>query len=236
MVHQKPHYVEDYQAMVTRLFEEYPSEEAASLAVGGGYDAVGELVIALLQHLGVDMASDLIDVGCGSGRVATKLAPNGFTGTYLGTDVVPQLLDFARERCPNEFRFELVESLTIPADNCSADTVMVFSVFTHLRHEESYLYLREMHRVLRPLGRVILSFVEFAEPCHWSTFIETVNQTELRTQPHLNTFIERNVIQVWAEHLGFALERFICGHEPCVPTQNGKLSFWQSVAVLRKIP
>jgi ubiquinone/menaquinone biosynthesis C-methylase UbiE len=236
MVRQLPHYVEDYRALVTRLFETYSPEEAASLAVGGLYDAIGDLAIALLQHLGVDMASDLVDIGCGSGRLATKLTPNGFTGNYLGTDVVPKLLDFARERCPEAFRFELVEGLTIPADDCSADIVIVFSVFTHLRHEESYLYLREIHRVLRPLGRVIISFVEFATPSHWSIFIATANAVEAGSYEHLNTFVERNAIHLWAENLGFATERFIGGNELAIPTNNGLASFGQSVAVLRKLP
>jgi hypothetical protein len=77
------HYVEDYQAMVKSLFEQYTPEEAASLAVGGHYDVVGDLEIALLRYPGVDMAADIIDVGCGSGRLATKLAPNGFTTVIL---------------------------------------------------------------------------------------------------------------------------------------------------------
>jgi ubiquinone/menaquinone biosynthesis C-methylase UbiE len=236
MVLRQPHYVEDYRALVTRLFEAHPPEEAASLAVGGYYDAFGDLSIALLHYLGVDMSSDIVDIGCGSGRLATKLAPSGFTGNYLGTDVVPQLLNFAREKCPAAFRFELVEDLTIPADDCSADIVSVFSVFTHLRHEESYLYLREIHRVLRPLGRVILSFVEFAEPYHWSIFNDTVYNAELGLQPHLNQFIERNALQAWADHLGFATERFIYGHESSIPTNNGPAAFGQSVAILRKLP
>jgi ubiquinone/menaquinone biosynthesis C-methylase UbiE len=236
MTPRRPHYVEEYQAFVTHLFERYSPEEAASLAVGGTYDFIGDLTIALLRYLGVDLASDIIDVGCGSGRLATKLTPNGFSGTYLGTDVAPQLLNFARERCPAEFRFELVEGLTIPADDCCADTVTVFSVFTHLRHEESYLYLREIHRVLRPLGRIIISFVEFAEPNHWPIFIDTASQTEAGSLPHLNQFIERNAIQAWAEHLGFATERFIYGHEPCIPTPTGPASFGQSVAILKKLP
>jgi len=229
------HYVEDYQALVKSLFEQYAPEEAASLAVGGHYDVLGDLEIALLCYLGVDMASDIIDVGCGSGRLATKLAPNGFTGSYLGTDVVPELLNFAQERSPTTFRFEQVEELRIPADDCSADVVTVFSVFTHLRHEESYIYLREMYRVLRPQGCVILSFYEFAD-YNWSIFEDTAKATEAGTLQHLNVFIERKAIELWSEHLGFSVERFICGNDACIPTDRGPAAMFQSIAVLRKLP
>jgi SAM-dependent methyltransferase len=230
MATQRPHYVEEYQTFVTSLFEEHSPEEAASLAVGGAYDVMGDRTIALLRYLGIDMASDIIDVGCGSERLATKLIPNGFTGNYLGTDVVPQLLDLRGRGAPTEFRFELVEDLIIPADDCSADTVTVFSVFTHLRHDESYLYLREIHRVLRPEGRAIISFLEFAEPNHWDAFTDAAQRTEAKYSGALSQFVELNAIQLWAEKLGFAPERFIGGYEPSYPTVG------QSVAILRKLP
>src|SRR3712207_6851625 len=41
---------------------------------------------------------------------------------------------------------------------------------SHLLHEESYLYLMEAHRALRPGGRVVFSFLEFPVPEAWKVF------------------------------------------------------------------
>jgi hypothetical protein len=45
--------------------------------------------------------------------------------------------------------------------------------------------------------------LEFAEPAHWQVFEGTPKA------PHLNAFIERPVIRLWAEKLGFEVQEFI---------------------------
>jgi ubiquinone/menaquinone biosynthesis C-methylase UbiE len=82
---------------------------------------------------------------------------------YLGTDVVPGFLAYAQERCPG-WRFDLVESLKIPAPDASADFVFFFSVLTHLSHQEGGFYLSEAKRVLRPGGKIVTSFIR---PLEW---------------------------------------------------------------------
>ena len=70
-------------------------DEAMRLAVGGEFDAVGKLEYYLLRSLGLSSGHLVIDVGCGSGRLAQQLA--GDTSIrYVGTDVVPRLLEAAR--------------------------------------------------------------------------------------------------------------------------------------------
>ena len=58
----------------------------------------------------------------------------------------------------------LNRALYIPAPDACADMVCAFSVFTHLLHTETYLYLEDIRRVLRPGGRLVFSFLEFANP------------------------------------------------------------------------
>jgi 2-polyprenyl-3-methyl-5-hydroxy-6-metoxy-1,4-benzoquinol methylase len=49
-------------------------EEAMRLVVGGEFDAVGKLEYYLLRSLGLSSGHLIIDVGCGSGRLAQQLA------------------------------------------------------------------------------------------------------------------------------------------------------------------
>jgi SAM-dependent methyltransferase len=211
-------------------------------AVGGEFDAVGQMELDLLISVGLPINGFLIDVGCGSGRLAVPLA-SYLQGLYLGTDIVPELLSHARDLVKRpEWRFDLCSELTIPAENETADMVCFFSVFTHLLHEESYTYLQEARRVLRPGGRVIFSFLEFSVKSHWVVF-----QADLAAMgaPHpLNQFISRDAIEAWADHLHFDVENVWAGDVPYIPlskpvttmsgnTFEGLGTLGQSAAVLR---
>src|SRR5688572_12541549 len=92
----KFHFLNDYRALVRSLMQQYPLDEAMSRAVGGSYEAVGEVEKQLLIQAGLQRDHVLVDVGCGSGRLAKALAPYlGTTGQLLGTDVVLELLKYA---------------------------------------------------------------------------------------------------------------------------------------------
>ncbi|MGC4106893.1 MAG: hypothetical protein QM753_11150 [Thermomicrobiales bacterium] len=105
-----------------------------------------------------------------------------------------------------------------------------FSVFTHLLPEETYLYLQDAHRALRPGGLVIMSFLEFACPGHWEVFQATVEGLKTNTRLPLNTFLSREAITTFSSRLGYAC-RFVAATE--APWQAaGPLG--QSVAILRK--
>jgi SAM-dependent methyltransferase len=94
--------------------------------------------------------------------------------------------------------------------------VCFFSVLTHLLHEQSYLYLEEAKRVLKPDGRIVFSFLEFRMAFHWSVFASTVDDARRQEHP-LNVFVEREAIQAWAAHLGLAVLDVRDGDEAFVP-------------------
>jgi len=191
--------------------------EAMGFAIGGEFEAFGLVQVDMLRFYGLGDHAALIDVGCGSGRTAIPLSKT-HRGAYLGTDLVPDLIEFARESCSRpDWRFEVVDSVRIPASDQSADMVCFFSVLTHILHEQSYLYLEEAKRVLKPDGRIVFSFLEFRMPFHWSVFASTVDDARGRNEHPLNVFIERDAIHAWAAHLGLAVLDMRDGDEPFVP-------------------
>lgn len=224
----KFHFVEDYEKLVRALIRKYPLDEAMSRAVGGEYQKFGQIEAALLVRLGLRDGMKLVDLGCGSGRLATALSTK-FTLSYTGIDIIRRLLDYAKSKAPN-YEFICHRELSIPQPDASADMVCAFSLFTHLLHAETYIYLEECKRILRPGGRVVFSFLEFTEPYHWGVFLETKEATREKNLSHLNTFIERCAIAEWAGRLGFVVDEFISGTEPVF----GECNFGQSVAVLSK--
>lgn len=237
-------YLQSYQQMVSGLLQLFPEDEAVSRAVGGNYEYFGVLEHALLWAHGLTPESSVIDVGCGSGRLAMQLRRYPRL-RYVGTDVVPQLLDYARRKTGRpDFRFEPVDAITLPVPDAEADFVAFFSVFTHLLHEESYVYLQEAHRALRPGGKVVFSFLEYALQGAWPVFEANLDWVRKRyLAGHLNVFMHRADLTLWAERLGFELVAFQDGATPSIVVDSttateavppGTYALGQSACILRK--
>ncbi|HYL99573.1 MAG TPA: class I SAM-dependent methyltransferase [Blastocatellia bacterium] len=194
-----------YRSLISSLYSRLPADEAAERAIGGEFVAFGILERELLIQYGLKPDDYIIDVGCGSGRLANALT--GFLserGRYLGIDLVPELLSHARALvAPSRFRFQTAAGLLIPEGDSEADFVCFFSVFTHLYLEQSYKYLTDARRVLKPTGRIAFSFLEFRIPCHWDVFSSDVEHVNEERPP--NVFLSREAIEIWAGHLGLKI-------------------------------
>jgi ubiquinone/menaquinone biosynthesis C-methylase UbiE len=222
------HFVEDYERLVARLVDTYPIDEAMSLVVGGGsYEIFGQMEAEIVQAAGLEDGMRLIDLGCGSGRLAAALH-RSMDVSYVGIDIVQALLDYAKSKAPG-YQFVLHRGLSIPLEQGSADMVSAFSLFTHLLQSETYIYLEESARILKPGGKIVFSFLEFAEAAHWKIFESTRMNARDASGDHLNMFIERNAIDIWAEKLGLVVERYFASSA----TWSGH-ALGQSIAVLRK--
>ena len=240
----------DFRSTYIRVVEElegslgHGTDEAMERAVGGDFDGIGRLEFETIKHFGLKEDGYLIDVGCGSGRL-TKQVSRYLRGKYLGIDVVPSLLAHAKKLAARpDWRFEVAAGLTIPEADNTANMVCFFSVFTHLLHEQSFLYLRDARRVLKPDGRIVFSFLDYKVPSHWAIFEDTMTDVEVNAQ-HLNVFMSKDGIATWAERLDMVVEAVHDGDQPYVPLstpiffKDGNIvehlgTVGQSVCVLRK--
>jgi ubiquinone/menaquinone biosynthesis C-methylase UbiE len=195
-----------YKIAIEDMLARLPLDEAMTSAVGGDYDVVGTVKTDLLELCGLCESDFLVDIGCGSGRLAKQLGKRLPNLRYLGTDVVQSLLDYATRQCPAAYKFQLQHDLTIPIPDDTADYIVAFSVFTHLLYEHSFTYLRDMRRAVRPGGIIIFSFIEMA--IHWNIFEWALTQHENPNVP-FNIFIERSTVETWAAKLDLAVDRYI---------------------------
>ena len=213
------------------------------IAVGGQFEAYGIIMRSILVQHGLQPDQYLIDVGCGSGRLAKPLS-DYLRGPYLGIDIVPDLVDYARQFVGRpDWRFEVAKGLEIPEKDTRADMVCFFSVLTHLLHEQSYAYLQEAKRVLKPGGLIVVSFLEFAIRSHWTVFEGMV--ADIGGKQQLNMFMSRDGLDAWAYNLQLEIVATYNGDTPHVPLphpvtlENGAVisglgNLGQSVCVLRK--
>ena len=71
----RPDYLASYRQTLAHLVTIHGEEVAMDLIVGGPSEAIGILEFSTLRTLGLQPEHNVIDVGCGSGRLAVKLAP-----------------------------------------------------------------------------------------------------------------------------------------------------------------
>ncbi len=143
----------------------------------GDYAAVGHAWRnRLVRHHGVGPSSDVLDIGCGVGRIAVALTDVVTEGSYRGFDIVPDGIEWCRKaitpRYPS-FEFELAdvrnrqynpnggvpaERYSFPYRDESFDIAVAASVFTHMRPDAIQRYLGEAARVLRPGRQLVAEF------------------------------------------------------------------------------
>jgi SAM-dependent methyltransferase len=200
---------QEYVDHVDRLLAAHDESTAMALAVGGDWEPIGAIEVGILRQSGFSPSDSLLDVGCGSGRLASRLRSWGYGGRYLGVDVVPALVKYARRTLPG-YRFEVIDGLELPPSAEAFDFACFFSVLTHLPFEASFILLRSAVGEVRTGGRIIASFLEFADPGHWSVWDGSVES--FRGARHHNQFIHRDDLALLGERAGL---RMVEVHDGC---------------------
>jgi ubiquinone/menaquinone biosynthesis C-methylase UbiE len=117
---------------------------------------------ALARAAGVGPGQHVLDVGCGDGLLtAVAAAAVGPEGHAVGLDAAPEMVAWAQKRHP-EAKFVAGSADAIPAPDGHFDAVLSSFVIHHLAPESREAAVREMARVLRPGGRLLLA--EIAAP------------------------------------------------------------------------
>jgi SAM-dependent methyltransferase len=232
------HFLHDYRSLVAKLIDAHPDDHATAMAKAVGspsvahYEHVASRQAAFLLKEGLSDDMCVYDLGCGSGRTALGLKVSGWRGSYTGSDIVEPLIAFAQSNHPS-YDFFVHEDFSMRADDVTIDLLFAWSLFTHLNPEETYLYLEDAKRVLKPKGRLMFSFLEPSIPWHWKLFKDRVVQIAHGVKPaHLDYFFDRKFIEIISQDLGLKIHKFIDGDDETA-TQMG--SFGQSVVILEKV-
>jgi ubiquinone/menaquinone biosynthesis C-methylase UbiE len=154
------------------------SEDEGSFSRGGRLDAD-----FLREKVGINPTDTVLEIGCGVGRVRAHLAPH--CRLWIGCDVSPNMVKFARERLEAVPNVELVETPgydLAPIESASADVVYCIVVFCHIDEWDRYRYVEEAFRVLRPGGRLCVNNVNLCSDAGWAVF-ETLRKIHPTQRP-----------------------------------------------------
>jgi len=123
----------------------------------------------------------ILDVGCGTGANLKMLAA---CGKAEGVDISPQAVEFCRERGLDSVKLGAIEHL--PYEDDSFEIVTALDVVEHL--DDDVGGLREMRRVLRPDGRLLLFVPAFM--FLWGVQDDVSNHRRRYTLPRLLKAVE----------------------------------------------
>jgi ubiquinone/menaquinone biosynthesis C-methylase UbiE len=115
---------------------------------------------ALLAATGVRYGDRVLDVGCGPGYFARMLAEaTGPGGSVVGIDAAPEMTEYAgrRARRLTNCRFQPGAAEAIPFADGAFDVVVSSLMMHHLPADARARAVREMLRVLRPGGTLLLA-------------------------------------------------------------------------------
>jgi ubiquinone/menaquinone biosynthesis C-methylase UbiE len=122
-------------------------------------------IVTMLSALAVPVTATVLDAGCGPGNLVAELARR--YGRVCAMDASSRMVAIARSNAASfhnvSFQVGDVERLPFAAD--TFDIVCSAGVIEYLPEFE--IALREMRRVLRPGGVLILPTTNAAAPAHW---------------------------------------------------------------------
>ena len=128
----------------------------------------------------------VLDVGCGPGfYCAELLAEVGPKGSVVGIDDSEAMLALAARRCQDADNVEFcgAEATSLPVTDSSVDRALCVQVLEYVADPAAAL--AEMHRALRPGGRVVIWDID------WAT-VSLQSEDPTRTD---------RVMRAWDEHL-----------------------------------
>ena len=118
---------------------------------------------SMFEYLDPKEGERVLDVACGEGVLSLKIAEKGcaVSGIDISEDVVENAKHLAeREGIPCEFKVGSAEDLPYPDEHF--DKIICSSSLEHFKDDVKAL--KEMHRVLKPRGKVVLTTDSFTYP------------------------------------------------------------------------
>ncbi len=106
----------------------------------------------VLQWLAPQISEQILDVGCGTGQLAAKIAESG--AIILGTDASANMIESAKSNYPN-LAFEVVDATKLPYHE-EFDAIFSNATFHWIENQRGLL--SGLYKSLKPGGRLVAEF------------------------------------------------------------------------------
>ena len=153
----------------------------------------------------VSLKDDVLEIGCGAGRIGAALAPR--CRSWVGADISARMLARARDRLgkvPNARLVQLSNVSLVQFKEKSFDVVYCTSVFGHLDEMDRWRYVEEALRVLRPGGRILLDNIDVESDAGWQAFLKQSRQyQDIERPPFMPRFSTAAELKNYISRAGF---------------------------------
>jgi len=200
------------------------------------YDVIATLYRNMIIKRGLNRAvrrwfapgSKLLHAGCGSGQVDTDLQPDM---AITAIDISPSALRMYKRNNPNATSIRHADLFNLPFESESFDGAYNLGVVEHFTHPQIGNIFRQMARVVRPGGHVVIfwphqratsaAVLDFA---HWVMNKVLGKQIQFHP-PEISRIPSRQAVEHLFQDAGFEIVHF----------EFGPRDFWvQAVVVARK--
>lgn len=156
-----------------------------------------------LSRLAINPADRVLDVGCGTGELLSRLAAKYPEAALAGMDPVPEMLAIAKGKLSEKVDLRVGWANELPWPDASFDIVVSCNMFHYITHPVDAI--REMERVLVPGGRMLITdwcddylmcrlctiYLKLMSKAHFKTYREDECAALLRQAGHAHPRIER---------------------------------------------
>jgi len=187
------------------------SPEEAFLYVGGTRDEAEldatavHAVNVLRATAGITPEDEVVEIGCGVGRVGKALAP--LVKSWTGCDASGEMVRFAAARLqdlPNAKAMEISGHDLQPLADASIDVVYSTVVFMHLDEWDRFRYVQEAFRVLKPGGRFWCDNISITTENGWKYFETHCREFKPMERPtHIAKCSTPQELQAYLTRAGF---------------------------------
>ncbi|CAB4243919.1 Methylase involved in ubiquinone/menaquinone biosynthesis (Modular protein) [Methylacidimicrobium sp. AP8] len=206
-----------------RLAREYERKSGAQYEMG----------IRLVALLGISPGSSVLDLGCGTGELASAVARIvGPRGKVLGMDPSPYRIALAERRARKGLAFAVGGSEDLRSLPSRSFDVVYLNYVLHWIDDRRRT-LREIHRILKPGGKLGISFEDTSRPSEIDAIIERSAKEALGTLPSglflATAPLGRAQLEEMLREAGFRLLRIqAVQSEDCARTPAELLAFWRA--------
>ncbi len=139
-----------------------PPESVHAMARGdlsaAGAPNLADLVVGEIERSGLELqpGQRFLDFGGSSGRVLRSLIAVYPAIDWLGCDPNADAVAWAAENLDGEF-FVSEQKPPLPLEDATLDGAFAISIWSHFSAPAARLWLDEMHRVIKPGGRLLIT-------------------------------------------------------------------------------
>jgi len=139
-----------------------------------------------LTHVEIEPDYVILDVGCGGGKTVSRLAQKAPRGKVFGIDYSPDMVEYSKKvnkKLIAEDRVEIVEGSVDKTGFPDNFFDLVTAVETYYFWPSLPRAFREIRRVLKPSGKMLLANEMVKDGVYEVKYAKTIEQTHVRLIP-----------------------------------------------------